>query len=157
MGCVPARRSTQNAAPGVTHMSSAGPIPSAQKPPIHLIDAEYDIIADLALSIERRSPELSKLLLDEIDRAEIHERGALQPGVVTIGSEVEFLDVDAGTTRKVQLVLPAEADIEAGRISILTSVGAGLIGLREGQSIDWPTPSGRQRVLRILKVARPVS
>ena len=127
---------------------------SAEKPPIHLIDEEYDVIADLALSIEPRSPALSRLLLDEIERAEIHERGALPADVVTIGSTVEFLDADSGETRQVQLVLPAAADIEAGRISILTPVGAGLIGLRKGQSIHWPTANGRQRVLRILDVTR---
>ena len=138
-------------------MQNAATTPSADKPPIHLIDADYDIIADLALSIERRSPELSKLVLDEINRAEIHERDALPPDVAAIGSEVEFLDVDKGATRQVKLVLPAEADIEAGRVSILTSVGAGLIGLRKGQSIDWPCPSGRPRVLRILNVSRPAS
>ena len=135
-------------------MQDATTIPSAEKPPIHLIDEDYDIIADLALSIGRRSPELSKLLLEEIDRAEIHARDALPPEVVALGSEVEFLDVGSGATRQVTLVLPGEADIEAGRVSILTSVGAGLIGLKKGQSIDWPCPSGRPRVLRILNVRR---
>ena len=128
--------------------------PSTAKPPIQLSGADYDVIADLALSIERRSPELSKLLLDEIDRADIHEDGVLPSDVVALGSEVEFLDVEAGTTRTVRLVLPAEADIDEGRVSILTSVGAGLIGLRTGQSIHWPSPSGRPRVLRILAVTR---
>src|SRR3546814_1718416 len=89
-------------------------------PPIHLIDAEYDIIADLALGIERRSPELSKMLLDEIDRAEIHARDTLPPEVVSLGSDVEFLDVATGATRQVRLVLPPDADIAAGRVSILT-------------------------------------
>ena len=123
-------------------------------PPIHLIDTEYDIIADLALGIERRSPDLSRMLLDEIDRAEIHARDGLPPEVVSIGSEVEFLDAATGATRRVRLVLPAEADIEAGRVSILTPVGAGLIGLSKGQSINWPCPSGRPRLLKILKVTR---
>ena len=136
-------------------MQTENTTPPAAKPPIQLSGADYDVIADLALSIERHSPELSKLLLDEIDRADIHDDGALPADVVALGSEVEFLDVEAGTTRKVQLVLPGDADIDAGRISILTSVGAGLIGLRTGQSIDWPSPSGRPRVLRILAVTRP--
>jgi regulator of nucleoside diphosphate kinase len=138
-------------------MQSAATTLSAVKPPIHLTDADYDIIADLALSIARRFPDLSKLLLDEINRAEIHDRNTLPSDVVTIGSEVEFLDVDTGATRQVELVLPGEADIEAGRVSILTSVGAGLIGLRKGQSIDWPSPSGRPRVLQILNVRRRVA
>lgn len=138
-------------------MTNAVQNPSSEKPAIHLIDTEYDLLAGLALSIERRSPELSKLLLDEIDRAEIHDRETLPSDVVSIGSEVEFLDVESGVPRRVRLVLPAEADIDADRVSILTSVGAGLIGLREGQSIDWPYPNGGSRVLRILSVRRPAA
>ncbi|PWG03048.1 nucleoside diphosphate kinase regulator [Sphingosinicella humi] len=130
---------------------------SSERPPIHLIDADYDLIAGLALSIERRSPELSKMLLDEIDRAEIYARDELPDDVVTIGSEVEFVETATGATRRVRLVLPAEADIENDRVSILTPIGAGLIGLRKGQSIDWPCPSGRPRVLQILNVTRPVA
>jgi regulator of nucleoside diphosphate kinase len=136
-------------------MQSAVRTKASAKPKIHLIDSDYDIIAGLALSIERRSPELSKMLLDEINRAEIHENGKVPRGVVTMGSEVEFLDVDTGATRRVTLVLPADADIEAGRISILTPVGAGLIGLKQGQSINWPSQNGRSRMLRILNVRRP--
>jgi regulator of nucleoside diphosphate kinase len=136
-------------------MQVSATISSADRPPIHLIDADYDLIAGLALSIERRSPELSRMLLDEINRAEIHEPDDVPPDLVTLGSEVEFLDVDTGATRKVRLVLPAQADIDAGRVSILTPMGAGLIGLRKGQSIDWPRPDGRPRELRILDVCRP--
>ena len=128
---------------------------SSGKPPIHLIDVEYDIIADLALGLERQSPELAKMLLDEINRAEIHAPGALPAGVVTIGSEVEVLDTHNGTTRKLLLVLPSEADVDAGRVSILTPMGAGLIGLRKGQSIEWPYRNGETRLLTILRVTRP--
>jgi regulator of nucleoside diphosphate kinase len=125
------------------------------KPPIHLIDVEYDIIADLALGLERQSPELSKMLLDEIGRAEVHARDTLPPDIVTIGSEVEVLDAHTGGTRQLRLVLPSEADVDAGRVSILTPIGAGLIGLRKGQSIEWPYRSGETRMLKILKVTRP--
>lgn len=131
--------------------------PTDGRPPIHLIDADYDVIAALALGIERRAPELSRMLFDEIDRAEIHTRDSFPAGIASIGSEVEFLDVEQDTSRKVRLVLPGEADIEAGRISILTPVGAGLIGLARGQSIDWPCPGGRARVIRILSVTQPAA
>ena len=124
------------------------------KPPIHLIDVEYDVIAGLALGIERQSPELSKMLLEEIDRAEIHSRDTMPSQIVTIGSEVEVLDAKSGTTRHLRLVLPIDADIEAGRVSILTPMGAGLIGLRKGQSINWPYPDGSSRILKILKVTQ---
>ena len=80
----------------IARMSAMTPntTPPAAKPPIQLSGSDYDVIADLALSIERHSPELSKLLLDEIDRADIHDDGALPADVVALGSEVEFLDVE---------------------------------------------------------------
>ena len=34
----------------------------------------------------------------------------------------------------------------------MTPVGAGLIGLREGQSILWPDRDGRERELAIIRV-----
>ena len=47
------------------------------------------------------------------------------------------------------------ADIDAGRISALSYVGAGLIGLPEGQSILWPDPSGATRRLTPVLVEDP--
>ncbi|MGO4572707.1 GreA/GreB family elongation factor [Microvirga sp. 2TAF3] len=43
------------------------------------------------------------------------------------------------------LVYLSETDGEADRVSVLTPVGAALIGLREGQSITWRTPKGWQQ------------
>lgn len=58
----------------------------------------------------------------------------------------------SGADRKVELVYPRDADISAGRVSILTPVGAGVIGLRTRQSILWPDRDGRERKLTIVKV-----
>ena len=49
------------------------------------------------------------------------------------------------------------ADIQANRVSVITPVGAGLIGMAAGQEIDWPCPDGRPRKLRILRVRRPAT
>jgi regulator of nucleoside diphosphate kinase len=129
----------------------------ARKPPIRMTDADYDRIAEMALGIEKTAPALSKLLLDEMDRATILPAGALPADVVALGSEVEFLDEMAGTRRTVRLVLPRSADVEADRISILTPIGAGLIGLAVGSEIGWPYPDGRPRVLKILAVRQDES
>src|SRR3546814_1242385 len=59
-----------------------------------------------------------------------------------MGSSVTFIDEKSRAERTVRLVYPAEADIAAGRMSILTPVGAGLIGLSVGQSINWPDRGG---------------
>lgn len=124
----------------------------SRKPPIHISEADYDVIADLALQMEHRAPALAKQFLDEINRAKIHPAGKVPTDAVTIGSEVEFLDDSTGEKRRLKLVLPVDADFEAGRLSIMTPVGAGLIGMTVGREISWPTPDGRPRVLRILEV-----
>lgn len=124
------------------------------RPQIHLSESDYDRIAGLALRMERGAPEFARLVLDEIERAQLHPDGALPGDVVAIGAEVEFVDDGAADARRVTLVMPAEADISAGRVSVMTSVGIGLIGLAAGQSIDWPCPDGRPRTLRIRSVRR---
>lgn len=129
---------------------------AAQRPPaIHISETDYDVIADLALRIEARAPELSKLMMAEIERAKVHAPSKLPKNVVSIGSEVTFADDSNGNARTVTLVLPGEADIEAGRISVMTPVGAGLIGMTVGRAINWPCPDGRPRALKILDVKQP--
>jgi regulator of nucleoside diphosphate kinase len=125
---------------------------AATRPQIHMIEEEADSLSDLALTIEHRSPQVSELLIRETSRAKLYAAANIPPDVVTMGARVEFLDEGTGAQRTVQLVYPPEADISSGRISILTPIGAGLIGLREGQSILWPDREGNERRLVIVKV-----
>ncbi|MBO9519710.1 MAG: nucleoside diphosphate kinase regulator [Porphyrobacter sp.] len=127
---------------------------AATRPPIVLIEDEADALAALAISIEERHPNVSRLLLEEIERAETVPLSAIPADVVTMGSTVEFVDAKTGDRRTVTLVFPKDADIAEGRLSILTPVGAGLIGLRTGQSISWPDRSGEERLLTIESVSR---
>lgn len=129
-------------------------VKATKRPPIHMIDTEADALTSLAMSIEERLPQVSELLLGEITRATTHRAEKIPADVVTMYATVEFIDDASGSGRTVQLVYPKEADISAGRISILTPVGAGLIGLREGQSILWPDREGQERKLTIVKVVQ---
>jgi regulator of nucleoside diphosphate kinase len=97
----------------------------------------------------------AKLLLEELERAETFERGGLPPHVATMMSHVVFVDERTGETHEVQLVYPKDADSESHRISVLTPVGAALIGMAKGASIDWPDRAGEYRRLRILDVVQP--
>jgi len=127
---------------------------SARRPRIHMITDEAEALTDLAISAEHHMPEVSDLLLTEISRAHLHPAEKIGSDVVTMGATVTFTDEASGRSRTVRLVYPAEADIEAGRISILTPIGAALIGLSEGQSIVWPDRNGRERTLTIQQVRR---
>ncbi|PZQ23244.1 MAG: nucleoside diphosphate kinase regulator [Sphingopyxis macrogoltabida] len=128
---------------------------ASKRPPIHMIDTEADALTDLAIGAERRMPQVSALLLREVSRATMHKARHVPRDVVTMMSEVDFIDEASGTLRSVQLVYPSDADIATGRISILTPVGAGLIGMRAGQSILWPDRDGQERTLTIKAVMQP--
>ncbi len=127
----------------------------ALRPPVLMSAEDHTRLAALARVTVRRNPFVARLLMEETDRAEVVPAGQMPPGVVTVGSVVEFHDAATGGTRRVQLVLPSEADITEGRISVLSVVGAGLVGLSQGQSIDWPTQDGRLRRLTVLRVETP--
>jgi regulator of nucleoside diphosphate kinase len=98
---------------------------------------------------------VGEFLLEEVERARIVEPESVPTTVVTMGALVEFRDEHTGAERSVTLVYPGEQDIELGRISVLTPVGAALIGLSEGQSIEWRTPAGEERSLTVLSVVQP--
>lgn len=122
------------------------------RPPIHLLADESDLVAGLALRAEHRQPVVAAMLLEEIERAELHDAETMPAGHVRLRSHVTFLDEKSGQLRDVQLVLPAEANIAEGRISILTPMGAALYGLAAGHSIEWPDLNGDYRPIRIVRV-----
>ena len=93
-------------------------------------------------------------LLYELERASVVPPGDLPADVVRMGSRLRYRTSDGGE-REVTLVFPAEADIAHNRVSVMTPVGAALIGLRKGQSISWETRDGRRQVLTVLEVAAP--
>lgn len=130
-------------------------VSSEQRPPVHMIEAEADALWDIALAAQTQHPNTAALLMQEIERAEMHQPGAIPPDVVTMGSTVVFADEARGTEHTVCLVWPREADYAAGRVSVMTPVGAGLIGMREGSGIDWPDRDGHSRHLRIISVRQP--
>ena len=127
---------------------------ATKRPPIQMLESEAERLTDLAISVQDRLPEVSALLIQEIGRAKMHGADRIPADVVTMHSTVRFTHSASGKDYSYKLVYPKDADIAAGRITILTPVGAGLIGLREGQSILWPDRDGNERSLAITSVSR---
>jgi regulator of nucleoside diphosphate kinase len=125
-------------------------------PAIIVSDVDRERLSGLATAAMERSPEIADELLSEMERATVVAAHSVPPDVVQMGSTVEFKSSD-GRRRSVTLVFPAEADISQGKISVLTPVGAALIGLSEGQSIMWTTRDGREQELTILSVKAAVA
>ena len=89
----------------------------------------------------------ARLLREELDRAEVRAAEDMPRDVVTLNRWLHYSDGRGDSPRRIRLVEPRAADIDSGQVSILSHVGAGLIGLREGQAIDWPDRSGAPRRL----------
>ncbi|THV20845.1 nucleoside diphosphate kinase regulator [Peteryoungia ipomoeae] len=127
-----------------------------RKPAIILTQTDHERLFRLGEAHANRNPDVSEALLIELDRAHVVQDDKLAANVVRMGSKVRFTS-DLGEDRTVTLVFPADADIAANRISILTPIGAALIGLSAGQSIDWMARDGRLHRLQVEDVASPAT
>ncbi|MGE3868621.1 MAG: nucleoside diphosphate kinase regulator [Pseudorhodoplanes sp.] len=121
-------------------------------PPIAMTERDCERLVRLAAAAAEKYPATADFLACEIERAHILSEVEALPGLVIMGSEVEFRDDISGQTRRATLVYPDEADVATGKISVLTPIGAALIGLSVSQSIEFRTPGGERRSLTVLAV-----
>jgi regulator of nucleoside diphosphate kinase len=126
------------------------------KPRIIVSDMDCERLTALATAVRDRFPEVADELQAEMDRAQVMPALSVPADVVRMGSTVEFRS-DKAQQRRVTLVFPAEADIAQNRISILTPIGAALIGLSTGQSITWLARDGREHELTVMGVEQPAA
>ncbi|MCW5574040.1 MAG: nucleoside diphosphate kinase regulator [Steroidobacteraceae bacterium] len=93
----------------------------------------------------------------ELERAIVRLADEVPADVITMHARVRVRDLATGREDEYTLVLPAEADITARRVSVLAPLGTALLGYREGDEVEWRMPGGLRRLL-IVKVTRePVS
>lgn len=100
----------------------------------------------------QRNAEAAEALESELAGAEVVAPEKIPADVVTMNSKVRFADEESGQQREITLVFPKDADPAQQKVSILAPVGAALIGLSVGQTVDWPMPGGRVRRLKIVEV-----
>jgi regulator of nucleoside diphosphate kinase len=65
---------------------------------------------------------------------------------ITMHSTFSLLDLDTRQRRRCTLVFPGETAREDGALSIFAPLGAALLGRREGEVVECPTPGGTTRV-----------
>lgn len=72
--------------------------------------------------------------------------------IVRMNSHVTYRDNANDKVRSVVLTYPKVADITTNRISVLTPIGAALLGMSRGQTIDWLSPTQERATLTVLDV-----
>ncbi|MCH8542687.1 MAG: nucleoside diphosphate kinase regulator [Alcanivorax sp.] len=81
-------------------------------------------------------------LESELARAEIVEPKDIPPTVVTMNSTVRFKVESSSEEFTLTLVYPKSMDASGTTISVLAPVGSALLGLSQGDQIEWPKPGG---------------
>ncbi len=82
-----------------------------------------------------------KKLSEELQVAKILDEETMPGDVVRLNSEIDIC-ADNGWKKQFQLVSPANSDIRANKISVLTPMGAAVMGYARGDSISWVFPGG---------------
>lgn len=81
-------------------------------------------------------------LADTLESLDLVPSREVPPDVVTMYSQVMVEDLASGKRQRLTLCYPADAEPHLGFISVLSPVGAGLLGQRVGAVARWQTPNG---------------
>jgi len=111
-------------------------------------NAEYHAAKEQQSHNEGRVMELE----DMLNRAEIIDVTALTGNTVKFGATVDLVDEDTDDEVTYQIVGEYEANVEAGKISIVSPIARSLIGKEVGDSVEVNTPGGGKS-FEILKVS----
>lgn len=100
-----------------------------------------------ALARNSRDAAFLKDLARELALAEAVEPQNVPPDVVTMNSRVVLQDAESGEKMDYTLVFPENADIENGRLSVVSPIGTAILGYAKGDTIVWHTPGGPRKLI----------
>ena len=87
-----------------------------------------------------------RFLQKVLDNARVINPDALPKDRVCLLSYVEFTNLTTNTRMKFQIVSPHEMNLEAGKISLKSPIGAALMGKKVGEIAQAQVPSGTLRL-----------
>ena len=81
-----------------------------------------------------------------LDNSRVIDTGVLPKDRVSLLSRVVFTNLTTNTRMTFQIVSPHEMDLEAGKISLKSPIGAALMGKKVGEIAEAHVPSGTLRL-----------
>lgn len=122
------------------------------KPDILISSNDYQKLYELLDKMQKNDS--VERLIDELERAEIIENELMPESVVEMHSKVTFTVLSSGKTFTYTLVYPSEVSTE-DHLSILAPIGSAILGLSNGDEIEWPLNNGRTTQVRIGSIEKP--
>ena len=81
-----------------------------------------------------------------LEHSRVIDPDVLPKDRVSLLSRVEFTNLSTNTRMTFQIVSPHEMDLEAGKISLKSPIGAALMGRKVGEIAEAQVPSGTLRL-----------
>lgn len=97
-------------------------------------------------------PPAAEAMQDVLDCSDVVPSPAVPPTVVTMYTQALLEDPRDGSEYALTLCYPADADPAAGQVSVLSPIGAAMLGLRVGEVASWRAPTGEARSARIRSI-----
>ncbi|MBK1684487.1 GreA/GreB family elongation factor [Rhodoferax fermentans] len=96
--------------------------------------------------------QLPEDLAEDLNSADLVVSQDIAPDIVTMNSQVEIVHDGSALRQKFTLCYPANADAGRGLISVLSPVGAALLGRRVGDTACWTMPQGEARSAKVAAI-----
>lgn len=91
-------------------------------------------------------------LEDELARADVIAPQDMPSHVVTMNAKVLLTIAPSKQPTEITLVYPHDFKGDKGQVNVIAPIGAAILGLAEGQTIEWPQPDGQLMKVHIEKV-----
>ena len=97
-------------------------------------------------------PAPGEALADTLDLSELVDPREIGADIVTMNSRVLLAEGGTASPQELTLCYPEQAQPSVGRVSVLSPVGASLLGAQVGRTVQWTLPGGmaRQAVVQAL-------
>lgn len=112
-------------------------------------NAEYDAAKDAQGLHELRIAKLEETLAN----ARIVDESKMDASKVLVLSNVKIKNIQNGKVMEYQLVSENEADLKAGKISVKSPIGQGLLGKAVGDVAEIEVPTGLMR-FEVMNISR---
>jgi len=119
------------------------------RPPVYASAEDAAALASLAAGAGQTHPG-GALLAEEVQRLTVGVPKDVS--YVKLGAWVAYRDLRTKRERHVRIVRPEEADPEENHVSVLSPLGAALIGLPCDAIFRWSGPDGRLRAVKVLRI-----
>ncbi|MGI0105455.1 transcription elongation factor GreA [Salinimicrobium sp. WS361] len=112
-------------------------------------NAEYDAAKEAQGLLELKIAKLEEIYAN----ARLIDESQLDTSKALVHSNVKIKNLTNGAEVKYKLVAQSEADLKAGKISVDSPIGKGLLGKKVGEIAEVQVPSGTMK-FEILEITR---